>query len=140
MFLLLQVGAACAQDGFGPLRFSGSHLEDHDAALVRVSSPPSVLKALAPPPGTSSVGTHVCLGWVRVIFRFSREVSFVVRVWTPLVVESRRSRFSRSNGTLGSRPIGLRSGRFLDGTLGQPTLPVLLVVFENPHHIHFRAF
>ena len=59
-FVHLQVGVARAQERFGPLRSSGQ-----DAALDRVLSPPSLLKAFAPPPGTSFVGTPRLpgLGW-----------------------------------------------------------------------------
>ena len=83
----LQVGAARVRERFGSLGSS-----DHDAALDRVLSPPSVLKALAAPPGTSFLGTSRLPGLGRVCFSVSFEFTVVVRVRITPVVESHRSR------------------------------------------------
>ena len=127
----LQVGTAREQERFGPLRFSGPRPVDHDAALVRVSSPLSVRKALAPPPGTSVIGTlsfaRVGSGSFSVSFEFSQS-SYGCgppRSWTSAVVVS-----SRSNGTWESRSIEQRSGSFPDVSLDQPPLLVLLVLLK----------
>ena len=106
----LQVGAARTQECFKPLRSS-----DHDALLDRVSSPPSVLKALAPPPGTSFIGTFrpLGLGWAcfSVPFEFSQSSYGCgpLRSWNSAIVVS-----SGSNGTWEGRPIELRSGGLSD--------------------------
>ena len=123
----LQVGAARVRERFGPLRSS-----DHDVALDRVLSPPSVLKALVPPPGTSFLGTSRLPGLGRVCFSVSFEFSQSsygcgsLRSWNPAVVVS-----SRSNGTWEGRPIEQRLGSFPDDTLGQLPLPVLLVISKT---------
>ena len=121
---LLQVGAACVRGCYGSLRSA-----DHDAALDRVLSPSPVLKALAPPPGTSVIGTlsfaRVGSGSFSVSFEFSQS-SYGCgspRSWTSAVVVS-----SRSNGTWEGRPIGHRLDSFPDVTLGQLPLPALLVI------------
>ena len=120
----LQVGAARVRGCFGSLRSS-----DHDAALDRVLSPSPVLKALAPPPGASLLGTSRLPGLGRVCFSVSFEFSQSsygcgsLRSWNPTVVVS-----SRSNGTWESRSIEQRLESFPDVTLGQLPLPVLLVI------------
>ena len=83
----LQVGAARVRGCFGSLRSS-----DHDAVLARVLSPSPVLKALAPPPGTSVIGTlsfaRVGSGSFSVSFEFSQS-SYGCgppRSWTSTVV------------------------------------------------------
>ena len=82
-----KVGAARAQERFRPLRPLG-----HDAALARAQSPLSVPKALAPPPGTSVLGTFSS-AWVGSgYFSVSSSFAGVVRVWIPPIVESCRSR------------------------------------------------
>ena len=120
----LQVGAARVRGCFGSLRSS-----DHDAVLARVLSPSPVLKALAPPPGTSVIGTlsfaRVGSGSFSVSFEFSQSSYGCgpLRSWTSTVVVCRRS-----NGTWGSRSIERRLESFPDDTLGQLPLPVLLVI------------
>ena len=120
----LQVGAARVRGCFGPLRSL-----DHDAALDRVLSPSPVLKALAPPPGTSFLGTSRLpgLGWVCffVSFEFSQSSYGCgsLRSCNPTVVVS-----SRPNGTWGGRSIEQRLENSPDVTLGQLPLPVLLVI------------
>ena len=121
---LLQVGVVRVRGCFGSLRSS-----DHDAALDRVLSPSPVLKAPAPPPGTSVIGTlsfaRVGLGSFPVSFEFSQS-SYgcgLPRPWTSAVVVS-----SRSNGTWEGRSIGHRLENFPDVTLGQLLLLVLLVI------------
>ena len=132
----LQVGAARVRGSFGPLRSS-----DHAAALVRVSSPSPVLKALAPPPGTSFLGTSRLpgLGWVCFLVSFESSQSSYgcgsLRSWNPAVVVS-----SRSNGTWEGRPIGQRLESSSDVTLGQLPLPVLLVILKIRITGMFLAF
>ena len=120
----LQVGAARVRGCFGSLRSS-----DHDAVLDRVLSPSPVLKALAPPPGTSYLGTPRLPGLGRVCSSVSFEISLSsygygsLRSWTSTVVVG-----SRSNGTWEGRSIEHRLESFPDVTLGQLPLPVLLVI------------
>ena len=120
----LQVGAVCVRGCFGPLRSS-----DHDAALDRESSPSPVLKALAPPPGISYLGTSRLPGLGRVYTSVSFEILLSsygcgpLRSWTSTVVVG-----SRSIGTWEGRSIERRLEDFPDVTLGQLPLPVLLVI------------
>ena len=120
----LQVGTARVRGCFGPLRSS-----DQDAVLARVLSPFPVLKALAPPPGTSYLGTPSFAGVGSGCSSVSFELSLSsygcgsLRSWTSTVVVD-----SRSNGTWGGRSIEHRLESFPDVTLGQLPLPVLLVI------------
>ena len=121
----LFAGRCCPRAGcFGSQRSS-----DHDAVLDRVLSPSPVLKALAPPPGTSYLGTPRLLGLGRVYSSVSFEISLSsygcgsLRSWASAVVVS-----SRSNGTWEGRSIGHRLESFPDVTLGQLPFPVLLVI------------
>ena len=130
----LQVGAVRVRGCFGPLRSS-----DHDAALDRVSSPSPVLKAFAPPPGISYLGTSRLPGLGRVYPSVSFEISLSSygcgppRSWTSTVVEG-----SRSNGTWEGRSIERRLEDFPDVTLGQLPLPVLSL-FRKFALLRFRA-
>ena len=118
---------------FGPLRSS-----DQDAVLARVLSPSPVLKALAPPPGTSYLGTPsfawVGPGYSSVSFELSLSSYGCgsLRSWTSTVAVD-----SRSNGTWGGSIHRASLGELPGRHPRSAAAPCASRYFENSHHYIF---